>query len=352
MDSTKTIQVNIPSEIQEKINAEEYKRKGNVVRDKQGQIVCHLDSLDVEDGHYFSPSIFVSVQNYAITSVSVVSVRLQNDLKEIRASYASINGKLDRILGNQSDGLIASITNFEEHFSSLSEKCALTDEKATFTAGTEAASKLAPSIKRYIDDYVGSTIVFYDRGPYKGETYSSYLETQNQEYPPKIIKSKFSNFANSEAYYFVYSFINIINNINILSLCYNSKAYPRYEENLTQVRSQMVELLSRLMHGIGHEGDIYGMCYSTNEQSKFRPIQNLDKLLKYSGTDIHQVIQRSYETCVRVNFDEERISSIYTIIRLIDDIENLLKRNEQISEVELKGLPELAQIKKLLFIEK
>jgi hypothetical protein len=349
MDSTKIIQVNIPSEIQENIDTGEYELNGSVVRDKLGRIVCQLNSLEVEDGNYFSPSIFVSIQSYAITSVSTVSSRLQNDLREIRASYASINGKLDRVLNNQADTLIASITNFDEHFNSLIEKSSLTDEKGTFTAGSDAASKLGPSIKRYISDYIGSTIVFHDRANYKGETYSAYLETYTQDYPPKINKSKFSNFSNSEAYYFVYSFINIINNINMLWLCYNSKVYPRYNENLNQVRSQMIDLLSKLTDGIGQEGDIYAMCYSTNEQDTFRPIRNLEKLLKYNGADIHHVIQKKYAHKVRIDFNEERISSIDTIIRIIEDIDNLLKRKEQFSDLKLGELPELDQIKKLIF---
>lgn len=351
MDSTKTIQVNIPSEIQEKIDSEEYKRKGNVVRDKQGQIVCHLDSLDVEDGHYFSPSIFVSFQSYAITSVSMVSMQLQNDLKEYRAANASINGKLNRLLSNQTKSLNSSIANFEEHFNSLLEKSSLTDEKEAFTTGTKAASDLAAHLPDYIKDYLGETVVFHDRTDYKGETYSTYLKTHNPDFPPTITKSKFAKFANSEAHHFVYAFINIINNINILSLCYDSRTYRRYEDNLRHVRTQLVDLLSKATKGLGNEGDIYDMCYSTNEQNNFRPVQNLEKLLNYSGTDIHQVIQRRYGQKVRIDFDDERISTINNIIWIIDDIDNLLKRSEQISEVVLKDLPELAQIKKLLFIE-
>lgn len=349
MDSTKTIQVNIPPEIQNNIDAGEYSIKGSVVRDKLGRFVTHLDSLEVDDKHYFSPSIFVSIQSYAITSVSTVSIRLQNDLKELRAANISINGKLDRLLGNQTNNLIASITNFEVHFNSLMKKSSLAEETGTFTAGTKAASELAAHIPDYIKDYLGQAVVFHDKTNYTGETYSTYLEAHNPKYPPRITKSKFSNFANSEAYYFVYSFINIINNINVLSLCYDSTAFPDYEENLQQIRKQMVNLLSKVIKGLGGEGDIFEMCYTMNQDKMNHNISIIESLTKYANINIHNLIQRNFAHGSKFDYDSDRVNSMYEIVCIIEDIDNLLKRKEQFSDVKLDELPELNQIKKLTF---
>lgn len=348
MDSTKTIQVNIPPEIQKNIDTGEYTIKGSVVRDKLGRFVSHLDSLEVDDGHYFSPSIFVSIQSYAITAVSTVSIRLQNDLKELRTENTSINGKLDRLLGNQTNNLIASITNFEAHFNSLMKKSSLSDEKGTFAAGTKAASELAAHIPDYIKDYLGETIVFHRKEEYYGEKYSAYL-SKNSEYVPQITKSKFSNFINSEAYYFVYSFINIINNINVLSLCYDFTTFPEYEENLQQIRTQMVDLLSKITKGLGGEGDIFGMCYTMNQHEMSHRITNIETLTKYTNINIHDLIQRNFAHGSNFNYDVDRVNSMYAIVRIIEDIDNLLKRKEQFSDLKLDELPELEQLKKLTF---
>jgi len=349
MDSTKTIQVNIPPEIQNNIDAGEYSIKGSVVRDKLGRFVSHLDSLEVDDNHYFSPSIFVSIQSYAITSVSTVSIRLQNDLKEIRAANISINGKLDRLLGNQTNNLIACITNFEAHFNSLMKKSSLADEKGTFTAGAKAASVLAAHMPDYIKDYLGETVVFHDGVRYTGETYSTYLETHNPKYPPRITTSRFSKFANSEAYYFVYSLINIVNNINVLSLCYDSIPFPEYEENLQQIRKQMVDLLSKVINGLGGEGDIFDMCYTMNQNQESHHISIIESLTKYANVNIHNLIQRNFAHERKFDYDIDRVNSMYSIVRIIEDIDNLLKRKEQFSDVKLDELPELSQIKKLTF---
>ncbi|MFZ6726400.1 hypothetical protein ACO0K2_12995 [Undibacterium sp. MH2W] len=352
MNTTQNIQVNIPPEIQEKIDAEEYTRNGNVVRDKKGRIICNLESLDIDDDHFFSPSIFVSFQSLAITSVSTVSTRLQNELAELRTSYASFDLKIDSVLDNQTNTIIALIAEFEEHFRSLIEKSTLTDEKKAFSAGIAAATQLAGSIQSYIRGYLGSTIVFYEKGKYEGETYSTYLaENKNNKYAPTITRTKFQNFGASNAYFFTYSFINVINNINILSLCYDSKIYPRYEVSLQQIRSEMVEILSKLINGLEREGDIYDMCYSTNEFKEFYPIDKeiLDKLLAYSRGDINQLICRNYGSQRRDKFDDNRFSSMQTVIRIIDDIDNLLERKEQFIGLDLKELPELEQIKKLTF---
>lgn len=346
MNSTKNIQVSIPSKIQEKIDANEYDLYGNQVRDKLGRIVCSLKTLDIDDEHFFSSNIFVCFESYAFISATTVSKRLQNELEQLRASYSSIDGKIDRVLSSQTNSLIASITNFEEHFNSLTEKSKLTDEKITFIAGTQAASQLAASMLNFINDYLGETRVEHKEMLYGDEKYSAYL-MRDQRYLPKITKSKFNNFKESEAYYFVCAFMNIINNINILSLCYDSKIYPRYEDNLQQLRTQMVDLLSKLISGLGYEGDIYEMCYSTNERDGYCSIEYIDRLLQYSNGNIHQLLLRNFKK--RVRFDSERISSIHTIIRILDDIENLFNRKEQFSDLRLEDLPELEQMKKLTF---
>jgi len=350
MNSTKTINVTIPTEIQHSIDAGDYKINGNLVRDKLGRIVCHLDSLEAEEEQYFSPSIFVSINNCAILSVSTVSIQLQNELREFRAAYTSVNRKLDRLLANQTNALISSITNFEEHFNSLSAGSSLTNEKETFAAGAKAASELAAHIPSYIKDYLGEIRVHHQNTNYNGEKYSDYLEG-NSRYLPNLNKSEFLNFSDSEARYFFYAFINIVNNINITSLCFDSIIYPRYEENLRQVRDLAVDLLTKVVKGLGGEGDIFEMCYTVNHQNNFHPIKNIESLLKCVGFDIHHLILRKFadKPC---HYDENRVKSMNEILRIINNIDNLLKRKEILSSLDLNGLPELSQIKKITFEKK
>lgn len=348
MNFTKKININIPTEIQHSIDAGDYTINGSLVRDKLGRIVCHLDSLEVEKEQYFSPSIFVSIQNYAITSGSTISIQLQNELREFWGTYTSINKKLDRILANQANTLIASITNFEEHFNSLIEKSSLTNEKETFAIGTKAASELAAHIPSYIKDYLGEIRVHHRSSDYYGEKYSDYLE-KDSRYLPVIEKSEFSNFADSEARYFIYAFINIINNINIISLCFDSKTYPRYEENLQQVRVFAVDLLIKVIKGLGGEIDIFEMCYTLNRQNENHNIRNIESLLEYANLNIHDLIIRNFGNGSKHYYDENRVKSMYEILRIINDIDNLLKRKDQISDLDLNELPELRQIKKMTF---
>lgn len=350
MNSTKKINVTIPAEIQHSIDAGDYTINGSLVRDKLGRIVCHLDSLEAEEEQYFSPSIFVSINNCAIISVSTVSIQLQNELREIRAARTSVNRKLDRLLANQANALISSITNFEEHFNSLLAGSSLTNEKETFAAGTKAASELAVHIPNYIKDYLGEIRVYHRNANYNGEKYSDYLE-RDSKYLPNLDRSEFLNFSDSEARYFFYAFINIINNINIISLCFDFAIYPRYEENLRQVRDLAVDLLIKVIEGLKGEGDIFEMCYTVNHQNRYHRIKNIESLLKYVDFSIHDLILRKFAD-KPYRYDENRVKSMYEILRIIDNIDNLLKRKEILSSLDLNGLPELSQIKKITFEEK
>lgn len=348
MNSSKKINVNIPVEIQNNIDAGNYSINGSLVRDKLGRIVCHLKSLEAEEDQYFSPNIFVSIQNYAITSVSIVSNKLQNELKKIRDDNKLITKKLDRLLANQANALISSITNFEEHFNNLRSGSSLTNQRETFATGTKAASELAAHIPSYIDEYLGNIQVYHRDSTYDGEKYSDFLE-RDSKYRPKITKSNFSNFADSEARYFICAFLNIINNINILSLCFDSKVYSGYEDNLQQVRTFAVDLIMKVVEGLEGDIDIFAMSYRSNSNGYYFPLKNIDSLLKCVNYDIHSLINREFSKDTKYYYDENRIKSMYEILRIINDIDNLLNRKDQLSEINLNGLTELNQIKKITF---
>lgn len=347
MNSAKNIQVNIPSAVQERIDAGDYFLRGNQVRDKKGRIVSNLETLEIDENHYFSQNIFVSIESYAFTSISTVSSRLQEDLKDVKNRTISVENKIDRILNSKTNDLVSAISTFDEHFNSLKERSKLTTEKETFTTGVAAASLLANNIASYIEDYLGEAIVHHDPHDYRGEKYSAFLG-RDQRFPPTIVKSEFLDFKNSQAFYFIYSFINLINNLNIIFLCYDSKPFPRYKDNLSSINEQLLKLTSRLIKGLGSEGDIYEMCYATDNRGLYHPL-DIERIIKYDDTDIHTLILRNFKKMVDVHFDQNRVSSVVAVITVMEDIENLLKRYEHLSQLQLNDSPELYEIKKLVF---
>lgn len=347
MSSTKTIQIHIPEKIQKEIDDGSYILRGNQVRDQKGRIICNLDSLEVDSDHYFSPQIFIQVNNSAFISNTAISIRLHNDLKEEKDKYLSLNNKLDRILENQTNVIISTISVFNEHFQKLSKNSYLTNEKETFNAGVNAAAILSANIESYIKDYINNTIIYTAHSDFKGEELFKYIEKDG--YKPRIIKSNFKNFRKHHAFYLAYSFIGIINNLNLLSLCYDSSIYEGYNENLNHIKDKLLNLLSMLIHGVGDEGDIYQMCYTTNYSNSHRSL-NINKFLMFDNkSSIDALILRSFEKKQSIHIDENRLSSIYSIIEIIEDIDNLLSRGMHLSELKLSDLSELSDLKKIVF---
>lgn len=347
MSSTKTIQIHIPEKIQKEIDDGSYILRGNQVRDQKGRIICNLDTLEVDNDHYFSPQIFIQVNNSAFISNTAISIKLHNDLKEVKEKYLSLNYKLDRILESQTNSISSTISIFNEHFQKLSKNSSLTNEKETFNAGVNAAAILSANIESYIKDYINNTIVYTNHSDFKGEELFKYLEKNT--YKPKIIKSSFKNFREQHAFYFAYSFIGVINNLNLLSLCYDSSIYEGYSENLNHVKDKLLNLLSKLIYGIGEEGDVYQMCYTTNYSNSYRSL-NINKFLMFDNKlNIDNLILRSFEKQQHIQIDENRLSSIYSIMEIIEDIDNLLSREKHLSELKLSDLPELSDLKKMVF---
>lgn len=66
-------------------------------------------------------------------------------------------------------------------------------------------------------------------------------------------------------------------------------------------------------------------------------------------SSIDALILRSFEKQQSIHIDENRLSSIYSIIEIIEDIDNLLSRGMHLSELKLSDLSELSDLKKIVF---
>lgn len=344
----KNIDVLIPQLIQTKIDEGEYQILGTQVRDTKGRIVCNLDSLDLGQDKYFSPHVFQVFNGCTFISSTTISSRLYEDLLESQTTLNNLDSKVDRILDNQTNSLISAISVSDEHFSSLMEGSSLTSKEITFSTGVKAACLLATNIESYLKEFRDSTIVFHNSTSYKGEKYLNYIN--RDKYKPKIFKRKTSRFCKYQANFFVYSFLKILNNINLLSISYDKKVFARYQDNLDALENSLKNLLNFLIKGLGDEGDIYDMCYSTRGYNgKYYPI-DIERVIKYDKfTNVHELFLRNFPKNIELEYDENRVKSIYDITDLLEEIENLRSRFFQFKNLELSELSEVADIKREIF---
>lgn len=345
---TKNIEVLIPELIQKKIDAGDYNIKGTQVRDNRGRIVCNLDSLDSSDDKYFSPYIFQVFEDCTFISCSIVSSKLQDELRQAQYSISELNSKIDKVMIRQTNDLVGAVSDFDEHFNSLMEGSKLTSEKETFQSGVNAATRLASQIESYLVDFQDSTVIFHSQSSYKGETYSEYIK--RGKYKPKVDRRKSPRFCSHKANFFAYSFLKVLNNINILSIAYDKKIFARYEENLDALKDKLKKLLDFLIKAICGEGDIYYICYSMRSYDVKNAPMDIERVIRHDeNLEIHELIFRNFPKHTNFKYDENRLKSIYDIIDLLEEIENLKSRSEQIRDLELSDLSEIADIKYEIF---
>lgn len=261
MDSEKQLTVKIPAEMQPKLDNGDYIIRGSQVRDKLGRIVCNLESLEAPSHLYFSPQIFVSFEQYCFISINAVSDSLKRDLDFNRAKISSLETKIDTILERQTGNLIALISDFNEHFSSLEENSKLTDEKSAFLSGVKAATAIAANLGSYIKEFLDSTDVRFGHSR-KEIKYGEYRK-ENLNQWEAINESKFGRFNAFDANYLAYSLLSTLNNLNMLSIIYDGRVHPRYNESLEELERQLKDILKILVNGLGDEQDIYSMMVTT-----------------------------------------------------------------------------------------
>ena len=345
---TKNIEVIIPESIQNKIYGGDYKIIGTQVRDRKGRIVCNLDSLDSGEGKFFSPHIFQSFDGCTFLSHSIVPTELQRALRESQSRISVLDLKIDKVLSRQTCDLISVVVEFDEHFTSLMEGSKLTTEKETFQSGVKAASLLASHIENYLNDFKDSTIIFHRDSNYEGEAYSKYI--QRGKYKPSVTRRKTSIFSDHQANFFVYSFLKVINNINVLSISYDNKIFARYEENLNALEEKLKPVLRFLMQAIGEEGDIYHMCYSTRGYNNTYYPMDIERVIQYDEKiKINDLIVRQFPEGIDLEYDKGRVRSINDIIDILEEIESLKSRSEQFRDLKISDLSEIVDIKREIF---
>jgi hypothetical protein len=350
IDISRIIGVSIPTKIQNKIDDGSYKLTGTQVRDKAGRIVCNLNSLELTSGKYFSPNIFIRFDDCTFISSTTVSRDLREELARQKELGISISLKIYRILQAHTDDIIGEITHFHALFRALQGRSRLTTASDAFAAGIRCASRLAANIKSYIDDYIDVTTVHHRSASYDGET---YFECKARgKFQPHIERSEFSRFSEHQVHFLALSFLEILNNLNILSLAYDRKMHESYLDSLSGLEASLLEVLRILIRGIGGEGDVYEMLYVSANANKFGWVHlDVNRLIKYDDQcTIDDLISRTFGSSA--SYDENRVISMGVVIGLLEEIENLRLRVHQLEGMDLSQLTELDDVRQIVFNEK
>lgn len=228
-------------------------------------------------------------------------------------------------------------------FATFQEKSSLSDQNSVFSSGVNAASEIAANLELYLKRYLDGTTVFHQNSNYNGQLYSDYKKIDG--YKPNIQRTEFSKFSDSKSFYFIYTFMNIINNLNVLSLYIDKKVHPRYRDNLLEVRTKLVNLIETLINGLCNENNIYEMCYSTNHSNSYYPLEKLIKIVEFdSKRSINDLILAHYPRRASIIYDESRVDSLNTCISLVKEIDSLLSRSDQLSDLRLEEMPEITDL--------
>ncbi|UVM47743.1 hypothetical protein LOY38_14950 [Pseudomonas sp. B21-015] len=347
MDSEKQLIVKIPAALQSKIDSGDYELEGYRVRNKSGRIVANLKAFDTPDHLHFSPQIFVSFEQCCFISNNAVSDTLQRELESARAERSSLETKIDTVLERQTGDLIALTSEFNEHFTSLRERNRLTDEKTVFASGVKAAAALANNLDSYIKEYLDSVEVWFGPASEKIK-YGEYQKKEKTKWNT-VKESKFNRFAQFDINHIAYSFLSIINNLNILHIAFNEEVHSRYEKNLQELEKRLKTLLKKLILGLGEERDIFSIMFASDKPSSYKKI-DVSRILKHeTSISLDNLIIRSYANENEIKRDFERVESVIDIIDILDEIENLRARATSLESVELSNSTEVSTLKNTLF---
>lgn len=356
MTELKKISVIIPSHVQEKIQNGEWELDGSIVKKSKGkQIMAHLESLTVHGDQSYTPSYFSIYQDNVFLSMKCIAEEIRKYFYDNNKKFTSIDMKLDEIISNSRRDLIGELNYFFSSFEHLQKD---NDEDAfhLIRDGAKTAAKLAQYLEPFLNQYVDE-IVIYHNSSIHGEVYRNFRQNKNNR-SITVSSLKYPNFASSQLKFFLYSFMELINEINILELCYKKRNNPDYKNNLSEMRRLMVNFLRTLVYGIRLDArtnnslNYLDMCFKKNRDGKAFGNSQVERLVRYlDDLNVESLAMHNFGQSDEweIKQDENLRIAISDVLDIIEDIDNLIQRAEPQEMIDEEYIDALGILKDITF---
>ncbi|MCV3300860.1 hypothetical protein [Pantoea ananatis] len=209
-------------------------------------------------------------------------------------------------------------------------------EKILQTGGALAA-RLASMTDLFISDYLGNVEVTLSGS---GDTisYKQYKALAPDNWVRcwgKVTELTYPDILTTQVKQFIPALIEIINRLNIISVCYNHELYMGYQDSLNALRGHLKKLLDQLVNGVpvknGEFDDYAQRVFGKDNQGRWVHENDADRLAEhYESFSRNALGARNFHKISFKQTDWNLVHSVREVLNMIDSIDNLLFRAEDL----------------------
>lgn len=342
----------------EKIDNGEWRVIGLSVMDtSNGRMVANLKTVTKSNQSEYTPALFVALRDEICLSQRLMSIKIRESFDKQRSILNRIEGKIDFLTDVKFAELAGEINHFFTQCDHLHTSEAVKAERV-LDHGGRLAARLAGITDALIDDYLGSVqlVVGNETMDYSMYTSREYT-TGGYRYEPDVTEMTYPDFIGTRVKSFLGTLIEMLNSLNLISVCFNQELYMGYMDSLTALRVKLRALLNSLVFGVPvKEGkfkckNYRALIFTKDRNGDWVQDNEAERLAQYYTEFSHNNLAASiYErTSGYVKRDENLFAAVTAVLNFIEDIDLLLSRGTELTEGSIMDTESIKLLSETIF---
>lgn len=282
--------------------------------------------------------MFVALQNDICISQQLMSAQIRDEFRSLKSSLAEGLSQIEDKVDYQTEISMGQLVGEINHFFLQCDNLKSGDIKRAETIlydGGRMAARLAGMTDVMIRNYLGNVGITMQRKTISYKQYQALGPHSQERAWDKVIALTYPDLLKTEIKQFIPALIEIINRLNIISVCFNHELYMGYRDNLTALRSYLRKLLDPLVNGVpvdkGEFDDYAQRVFGKNDKGLWINDNDADRLAKhFDAFSRNNLGARNFHAVSLTQSDWDQVYSVREVLNMIDSIDNLLLRAEDL----------------------
>jgi hypothetical protein len=340
-------------EAKEKIDKGEWRLNGVTIQDMtSGKMVGSLKTVKKEPHADYTPALFVALQNEICISQQLISAQIRDEFRSLKSSLAQGLRQIEDKIDFQTDITMGQIIGEINHFFSQFDNLKSGDThraEMILRDGGQLAARLAGMTDVLIRNYLGDVRLNVSSNTM---TYLEYLALPSDNWIQmwgEVTQLIYPDLLKSRAKQFIPALTEIMNRLNIISICFYNELYMDYQDTLQALRSQLKNLLDQLVNGLpvrnGKFDDYAQRVFGKDREGKWIHENEADRLSQhYPEFSRNNLGARVFRQITHTQEDWVLVCSVREVLNMIDSIDNLLLRGEDLESGSILDTGSIAKL--------
>lgn len=355
------LEASLPPGAKQKLDDGLWRVIGAVVQDAStGRMVANLKTVEKKANTDYTPALFVAIQDEIFVSQQLISAHISEEISKLTSVVSQGLRQIEQKVDTQTDIMLGMLNGQISYFFLEFEHLEYRDmdtANAILRSGGETAAKLARITDVFINEYFDAAEMTIGQGLRSQPLTMNYkaYQADSASHQRWYVKSiTYPDLRQSRIHQFIPALIEMMNRLNIISVCFRQKLFMGYADTLNTLRCMLMTVLKRLVFGLdvhssGHD-DYAQRVFGKDKNGKWIEPNDADRLAQYyQEFSRNELGARVFQQVTRTQDDWTLVYSVREVLNMIDSIDNLLQRGEELERGAIRDSESITLLREQIF---